>query len=107
MAGKRKSSRRSSGRGRSPRHYFHAVVKTLREITTPGRHRTGDRTLSARRRRNPWPKCQACFHRRPPSLFCAFCGNCQPCCNKCEKCGECVLNCSGHDKADSTGPDAH
>lgn len=102
---RRPKTRRSSGR--TPRHVLHAIVKTVREVCTPGRHRTGDRTLSGRRRPNPWPKCPGCHLRRPPDSLCAFCGNCAACCPRCDRCGECALNCPGHDPADSTGHDAH
>lgn len=103
--------RRKPQRKRTPKDRFFAFFKTLRQVFQPGRHRTGDRTLSQRRRQNPWPKCQTCRLRNPPEDLCQHCLSCPGCCDKCPKCGRCMQVCPGHprggDQADSTGPNAH
>lgn len=53
-------------------------LSTLRLVSEPGRHVTGDRSASGRSRRNPWPLCQACG-RRVPEL-CPRTSVCATCC---------------------------
>ena len=52
-------------------------------------------------RRNPWPKCRACWHRFP--TVCPSCSQCDTCCDKCEECRRCRLVCQGHDEHATNG----
>lgn len=80
-----------------------SLVHLLRETFKKGRHRTGDKTLSGRRRRNPWPKCPTCFHRNPPEDYCSSCRQCEDCCEKCTRCGRCLMRCPGHPTSGQQG----
>lgn len=87
--------KRKTQRKRTPRDWFFSFVKTLRQIFQPGRHRTGDRTLTQRRRPS-WPTCIICCCPRPEVCSGSHCASC--CCPEYHE---------NDDDGRSTGPDAH
>lgn len=56
---------------RTSRHGFHGVLKAVREVSQPDKHRVASSP-------NPWPKCQSCFHRVPE--LCPITSVCVSCC---------------------------